>query len=291
MFWQNAIRVGSNAVFELSAAALTVAVLATILIALDRHRRRGGPPALRVPADFAPTVAGILVAVSLVAAALERTLFAPTLLIPDGKLGMIAVVIELAAATLLALGLFARAAAAAMIVLFIAAAVWFRAAALQFLLIPGLGIFFLACGRGRLALGSVFNRIFFAMDSEHVRPVAIIILRIVFGVALIIFGLTKALRPDLYLGELEAYPTAHLFTYLKLLWPALAPGYYALTVAVFYVTAGILVFTGAFLRAVGVILFFAFLLLPLALRSPALPADLAYAAAAAIFIILDRRVA
>lgn len=291
MFWQDAIRVGPNAIFELSAAALTVTALATILITLDRHRRRRAAPTLRLPADFAPTAAGILVAVSLAAAALERTLFAPALLIPDGRLGMIAVVIELAAAALLALGLFARAAAAAMVVLFIAAAVWFRAAALQFLLIPGLGIFFLACGRGRLALGSVFNRIFFAMDSEHVRPVAIIILRIVFGVALIVYGLVKALRPDLYLAELETYPAAHLFVYLKLLWPALASGVYGLAVAVFYVTAGILVLAGAFLRTVGVILLFTFLLLPLALRSPALPADLVYAAAAAIFIILDRRVA
>lgn len=164
-------------------------VLIALIITIDRIlvRRRAFKrfeTRLRRYAQWAPTVLGLATAYGLVSAALERGLLVPERAATDTTFGTILVISELVTAGLLALGLFVRPAALAVLVVSTAAVVhtpWHQA--LPLVVVFGAALFLLVWGRGRLSLGSFFSR-FIAMNPGHIRLVAAFFLRISVAVTL-----------------------------------------------------------------------------------------------------------
>lgn len=161
------------------------------------------------------TVIGVAMGLSLVNAALERVLFLSQFPMQDGAFGTVLVWIEIAAGTLLLLGLFSRVATLVIVFLFVVACTRFG---LQILpLLPFLGIaFFLALlGRGKLSLGSVFHNIFLSIESEPFTLIAYTALRITVGVSFALFGIQKMLYPETQHFLLVLFSTLHL-TFISL---------------------------------------------------------------------------
>lgn len=244
-------------------AAAAALVFAIAIVYLGR-RRKVGPPLVVVSAlsGWVPTLVGAVAAFVMLDAALGRTLFSPDLPVPDGILGTWAIAAEICAAILVAVGLFARVGALAMLALFAAAAAWNGAATVNSLVIPGMAFFLLVWGRGRLSLGSVFGRIFYAMDSGHARPVATTAMRILAGATLVALAVGKFLRPDLHFALLDASPDANPYVYVSRVLPFLTRDWYLFLFALIEGVAGIVLAAGAFVRPVASIVLLALLLSP-----------------------------
>lgn len=242
------------------AAALVVVAL---LIVLGRRDKAERPRTIYQKLEpWAPTILGIAAGVSLTAAALDRTLFAPNLLLPDGALATAAVIAELLVGIFLIIGFFTRVAVFLFAALFVASFFWFGLDALDYLNLFGVAFFLLVWGRGRLALASIFGRIFMAMQSSHLRSAALFVLRLLTALTLLLLGFEKIIRPDLHLRLFELYPTFNPYLILHAFLPFLSKELYLFILAVAELAAGILLAAGAWIRVVSLLLLLPFLLSP-----------------------------
>lgn len=237
-------------------AAIAIAaafVLAIVLFFLSRKIKKHRIVFFSALRPWAATFAGVGLAIAMISAALDRRTFLSSLTAPDTGLGYAAVVLELLAGLALFLGLFARAGAIIAILLAILG-IFFDWPRTPFLL-PFLGaaFFVLVWGRGRLSLGSVWGRIFFAMDSEHARPIATAVMRILIAIFVLYLTLANVFpwikdyppAPDLWPGFLAAIPSNIKFPALLFLEALL----------------GFLLFFGVFLRPIAILLGFVFCVL------------------------------
>jgi|GEM_PF-5882865 len=269
------------------AVALLLIVISLIII--DRRRKRGAP--LMIVTELSmwmPTVVGAAAAYAMIDAALGRTLFSPDLFVPDGTVGTWAIGFEIGAAVLIATGLFARFGAIVMLALYVFAAAWNKGAALESLVIPGLASFLIVWGRGRLSLGSVFGRIFYAMDSEHARPFATTVLRVFVGATLVALAVTKLVRPDLGLRVLDVFPDANPYRLVSAVLPFVTREWYLFLFAMLEGTLGLLIAAGAFIRPLALVAFLCFLASPLMFGSNELVFHLPLLAAFVALFVLGR---
>lgn len=225
----------------------------TLVIAriADRWMRRmqlGRRAAARMArfAGFAPLAVGWAMAAVLVVAALDRTLLVSHLSLPDTVVGTALVIAELAIAAMLALGLFARVAAGGLIVLVVWSFAQFGVPAVENVFFLGVGFFLFVWGRGRFALGAVFSRIVFAMDTAHMKPVALSVLRIMTGAALLWAGIGVFLHPDVRLAALAAGTDP--LVVIRDFWPSLDAGLLVFVCAAGELTAAFLLLFGWLLR-------------------------------------------
>ncbi|MEK7073592.1 MAG: hypothetical protein AAB974_04135 [Patescibacteria group bacterium] len=222
---------------------------------------RGAASSLARTAPFVPLGIGIATAAVLVVAALSRTLLAPHLPLPDTESGTALVIVQLAVATALVLGLFARAAAGGLIVLVVWSFALHGIPAVENLFYLGVGFFLFVWGRGRLALGAVFSRIVFAMDTAHMKPVALSVLRIVTGLALLWGGIDKLWHPELYLAAIAAHAAWNPLVVIRsTVWPALSENLYLFMIATVEMTIACLLLTGWLLRPLAAVLVVMFII-------------------------------
>lgn len=239
-----------------------VAVVCTLVAArlIDGRLRRlqfgrSAASSLARAAPFVPLAIGIATAVVLVVAALSRTLLAPHLPLPDTESGTALVIAQLAIAAALVLGLFARAAAGGLIVLVVWSFALHGLPAVENLFYLGVGFFLFVWGRGRLALGAVFSRIVFAMDTAHMKPVALSVLRIVTGLALLWAGIDKLWHPELHLALIAGHAAWNPLVILRAtVLPALSENLYLFMIAAVEITIALLVLAGWLLRPLAAFL-------------------------------------
>lgn len=246
--------------FAAAALALVVARLADAWVRRLQFGR-GLAASLMRTAPYVPLCIGIAVAAVLTASALSRSLLAPHLALPDTGSGTALVVVQLAIAAALILGLFTRLAAGGLIVL----AVWSFAlhgvAAVENVFFLGVGFFLFVWGRGRFALGAVFSRIVFAMDTAHMRPVALSVLRVVTGVTLLWAGIDKLWHPELHLALIASHADWNPLVIIRAtVWPALSENLYLFVVAAIELTIALLVLAGWLLRPLAALLVILFCL-------------------------------
>lgn len=241
-------------------AVSTAVLVLVVLITLDRIVARRRPfkrfdARVRRLADWGPTILGLSVAASLWIAALQRAVFAPNLVVPDTKFATIIVAVELLSALFLALGLFTRLAAFAILATVIVSWFWFPARVVwENAVFLGAAVFLLIWGRGRLSLGSFFSR-FIATSPGHLRPAATVILRGTLAVSLVALGFMKLVRPDLHLALLALFPTNPLTIFNTALGTSLSRDWYVFLLALVEIALGLLVWLRVFVRPVAVVVF------------------------------------
>lgn len=276
-----------------SVAGLLVLVAARLVDGRLRRLQFGRAAAVSLArtAPFVPLAVGGATAVVLTVSALGRTLLAPHLPVPDTASGTALVIAQLAIAAALVLGLFTRVAAGGLIVL----AVWSFALhgvpAIENLFFLGVGFFLFVWGRGRFALGAVFSRIVFAMDTAHMKPVALSVLRIVTGLALLWAGIDKLWHPELHLALIASHAAWNPLVIIRAtLWPGLGEHLYLFIVAAIELTIALLVLAGWLLRPLAAFLAVLFCLSAIFLPVSDLIGHLPYIAVFAGFALIGKSV-
>lgn len=268
----------------LLAAALAIAVLFFV------DRGRGQRPFLsRSVLPWLPTVLGICTGISFLFAALQRTIFAQNLPIPDGFFGSWIVVLELLIGLAFVAGFGTRFAAVGALCLSLLSFVWFGWNTLDYLNIVGIALFLLVWGRGRGSVGALFGKLFFALDSSHVRPLALRILHSTTGLTFCFLGFQKIVRPDMHLGVLALFPDQNPFVFYQSFLPFLTANWYLLISATVEVVGGILIASGTFLRPVSALLLIPFLLYPFFFGGSEIPGHLPIIGTLLLFVLLGRR--
>ncbi len=280
---------------------IPIALLAVVLALVaarfidGRLRRlqfgRGVATSLARTAPFVPLGIGLATAVVLVVSALNRTLLAPHLALPDTQSGTVLVIVQLAVAAALVLGLFARAAAGGLIVLVVWSFALHGVPAVENLFYLGVGFFLFVWGRGRLALGAVFSRIVFAMDTAHMKPVALSVLRIVTGLALLWGGIDMWWHPESSLSLIAAQAAGNPLNMIRsTLWPALSENLYLFLIATAEIIMACLLITGWLLRPLAVVLMVLFCVSAVFLPTAALLGRLPYIAVFLGFVLIGKSV-
>lgn len=248
-----------------TAIAVTGAALVIVMgFFLDRLLARSRPlralnERLRRYAPWATAAFGMLLAVGLGSAGLNRTLFVPDFAVPDTLLGTIAIALELFAALCIILGLLTRFAAAILVCLYVLAIVWFPLPlALQNIVMLGAAAYLLVYGRGRLSLGSYFSR-FMAMEPGHMRLVAVLFLRTTCAVSLVALASVKFTRPDLMMTLLEQYPWNPNALFGRLFGAPLPADWFVFLTALVEASLALLLAGGALLRLVTAALLVGFI--------------------------------
>ncbi len=275
------------------AAAACVLVAARFFDAWLRRLQfgRSAVQSLTRVAQFLPLLIGIAVAAVLVASALSRTLLAPHLPLPDTGSGTALVIVQLVIAAALILGLFARLAAGGLIVLVVWSFALHGLPAVENIFYIGIGLFLFVWGRGRLALGAVFSRIVFAMDTAHMKPVALSVLRIVTGLALLWSGIDALWHPEFHLALLAANAAWNPLVVIRsTIWPALSENLYVFLFAAAEITFACLMLTGWLLRPVAVVLAVAFCVSAIFLPGTELLGHLPYIAVFLGFVVIGKSV-
>lgn len=249
------------------AVALLIVVL--VLVAarsadqLLRTFRFGGVPS-RLTARLKPwisTLIGLATAVSVTSAGLNRAVLQPHLTLPDTSIGTLIVAAELLVGLCLFVGFAVRPAAVVLIGLVFWAVAHTGLRGIDTLSMVGIGVFLLVWGRGRLSLAAVFSRIVFAMDTGHMRPVALTTMRVMLGIGLLWLALDHVLHPELFDAVLQRFPNNPL-QLARVLIPSLSfPTYMLCTVAV-EITLGLLLVTGWLARLAALATAIVLLLLP-----------------------------
>lgn len=241
-------------------------------------------------AGFVPFTIGLATAVVLIASALDRALLAPHLILSDTPSGTALVIAQLAVAAALILGLFARMAAGGLIVLAVWSFAQFGLPAVENLIFIGIGLFLFVWGRGRLALGAVFSRIVFAMDTAHMKPVALSVLRIVTGIALVWGGIDKLWHPELHLAVIQGFADWNPLVLARAVWPSLGENLYVFLLAAAEITIGLLVLCGWLLRPVAALVILLFLFFSLFFPIADLIGHLPYLAVFLGFVLLGKSI-
>ncbi|TAK05595.1 DoxX family membrane protein [Patescibacteria group bacterium] len=274
-------------------AALLVLVAARIVDGWLRRLQfgRGASVSLARTAPFVPLAVGLATAVVLAVSALGRTLLAPHLALPDTSSGTALVIAQLVIAALLVLGLFARVAAGGLIVLVVWSFALHGVPAVENLFFLGVGFFLFVWGRGRLALGAVFSRIVFAMDTAHMKPVALSVLRIVTGLALLWGGIDKLWHPELHLALIAAHAAWNPLVILRsTIWPALSENLYLFMIAAVEIVIACLLLTGWLLRPLAAFLALLFCVSAIFLPVSDLTGHLPYIAVFLGFVLIGKSV-
>ncbi len=281
-------------------AAVAIVLLLAVARLLDRWLRTmqfgsGAAAAMGRSAPWAPLVVGWSVAVVLVSVALDRALLAPHLTLPDTPSATALVVAQLLTAAAFLLGLFTRVGAGALIVFAVWSFAQFGLPAVENLLYLGIGFFLFVWGRGRLSLGAVFSRVVFAMDTAHMKPVALSVLRIVVGAALVWGAADKIIHPELHLQLLADHPSWNPLSLIRAtVWPSLGEELYLFCAAMVEVAAGLLLMSGWLLRPVAAGLLALFVISPLFLfgreRTVDIIGHLPFMAAMLTFVLLGKTV-
>ena len=253
--------------FRTFAAAPILFVLATlgvVAVFFFLDQRSGQRPRLsRIVAPWLPSIAGVAIGVSLLFAALQRTIFAPNLVIPDGMFGSWIVVLEFVIGLAFIAGLGTRFAATATLLLSLLSVWWFGWNAFDYLNIVGIAFFLFVWGRGAWSTGTMFGTLFFAFDSSPLRPLAALLLRVSLGLTFCLLGFEKLIRPDLHFAALALFPGHNPLAWYQSFLTFLTPEWYLLMSAMVEICAGLLIVLGAFLRPVSAFLLIPFLLYPL----------------------------
>lgn len=248
-----------------AAAPLAFVAVMTLVVGLlvwRGRRLQNRVPLPRAIAVWMPTIVGVAVGISMLAAALERTVFAPNLHIPDGVFGSWVVVFQSVIALALIFGLGARAASLGILLLSVLSVVWFGWDAFDYLNMIGIGIFLFVWGRGAWSAGALFGKVFFAFDMSPFRAIAFLVLRVLFGVTLCVLGIEKILHPDMHMAVLALFPTHNPYTFYHGFLSFLTPDWYLLISAVVEIGAGVLLACGVLLRQLSLFLLIPFLLYP-----------------------------
>lgn len=236
-----------------------------------------------------PTVVGVATGATLIVAGLGRTIIAPHLLAPDTILGTVLVVVELLAGVALVLGFGTRVAAGAIIALVVWGVAHFGLRGVESVAYVGVAIFLLIWGRGRLSLGSIFSRIMFALDTAHMKPVALSVMRILCGVALVWGALDKVLHPEFHFVLLDIFEN-NPYSFAQLMLPSLSKEVYLLMMASVEMTLGLLLVTGWMLRATALVLAGTFVIFVAWFGTKDLVGHLPYIAAFLTFVVLGKTV-
>ncbi len=236
-----------------------------------------------------PTLVGVATGITLILAGLDRTILAAHLVAPDTLLGTVLVVAELLAGVALVLGFGTRLAAVAAIGLVVWGVAHFGLRGVESVAYVGVACFLLVWGRGRLSLGSIFSRIMFALDTAHIKPVALSIMRILCGVALVWGALDKVIHPEFHMALLGLFEN-NPYAFAQLLLPSLSQEVYLLIMASVEMTLGLLLVTGWMLRATALLLAMTFVGFVTMFGWADLVGHLPYIAAFLTFAVLGKTV-
>lgn len=288
--------------FGLHAAVAAIGIVLALVVAklLDRWLRAmqfgtGLSSTLARLAPWVPLPIAWATAALLVSVALNRALLAPHLVLPDTPSGTALVIAQLLTAAALALGLFTRLGAGALIVFAVWSFALFGLPAVENLMYLGVGFFLFVWGRGRLSLGAVFSRVVFAMDTAHMKPVALSVLRIVTGAALAWGAADKLIHPEFHLQLIADHASWNpLWLIRASVWPSLSEELYLFCAAAVEMGAALLLISGWLLRPVAGGLFLLFILSTIFLPGGELVRDLVghlpYMGAMLAFLVLGKTV-
>ncbi len=270
-------------------AVLVLAALAAITVFFFLDRRNGQRPSLsRYLAPWLPMIVGVSTGTSFLFAALQRTLFAPNLVIPDGVFGSWIVLLELGIGLAFIAGFGARFAAIATLLLSLLSVWWFGWNAFDYVNIAGGAFFLFVWGRGVGSAGAIFGKLFFAFDSSPLRPLAVLLLRISLGLTFCVLGLGKIVRPDLHFAALALFPGHNPLAWYQSFLSFLTPEWYLLISAVIEISAGILITLRTFLRPVSAFLLIPFLLYPFFFGAGEIAGHLPIIGTLILFLLLGR---
>jgi uncharacterized membrane protein YphA (DoxX/SURF4 family) len=255
----------------------------------SRHERRTALYLSRALASWLPPIVGIATGISVLFAALERTLFAPNLHLPDGALGTWIVLLQIAITFAFVFGIGTRIAAALTMLLSVLSVWWFGWDAFEYLNILGIAFFLFVWGRGRWSLGALFQKLFFSFDSSALRSLAVFFLHLSLGLTFCILGFEKLLRPDLHFATLALFPDHNPLLWYQSFLPFLTPNWYLLVSAMVEMCAGILIMLGIFLRPVSAVLLVPFLLYPLFFGVGEIPGHLPIIGTLLVFLLVGRQ--
>lgn len=274
---------------SVAAAAVVFVILVFILDRVRKHRPVD--PRLVKLSPWVPTIIGSVTGLALVLFGLDRALLAPELIVPDGLLGSAAIMAEIAIGILLIIGFLTRPAAVVLLILSLFSFFWFRAGAIDYIHYIGIAFFLLAWGRGCLSLGSVFGRVFMSVDSGHLRPVALTVLRFILGATFILLGIGKMVRPDLHFALMDLYPDMNPYVLLTIFIPAFSQEWYVFLLSVGEMVGGFIILSGAFIRYVAAFHVLLFVISPLFLGFHDLIGHLPIMAVLLGLVVLGKKVA
>ncbi len=142
-----------------------------------------------------------------------------------------------------------------------------------------------------MALGAVFSRIVFAMDTAHMKPVALSVLRIVTGLALLWGGIDMWWHPESSLSLIAAQAAGNPLNMIRsTLWPALSENLYLFLIATAEIIMACLLITGWLLRPLAVVLMVLFCVSAVFLPTAALLGRLPYIAVFLGFVLIGKSV-
>lgn len=243
---------------------LLILIAARSVDQLLRKFRFGGVPSRLTSRlkPWIPTLIGLTTAVSVASAGLDRVVLQRHLVLPDTLTGTAIAAAELLVGLCLFIGFAVRPAAVVLIGLVFWAVAHAGLRGLDTISMIGIGVFLLVWGRGRLSLAAVFSRIVFAMDTGHMRPVALTTMRVLLGIGLLWLALDHVLHPELLDAVLQHFPNNPL-QLARLIIPSLGFPTYMLCTVTVEITLGVLLITGWLARLAALTTAIVLLLLPL----------------------------
>lgn len=164
------------------------------------------PEALRRLFAWIPLILAVHIAVALMVSGVQRQFFAPNLMLPRSLVGGLTALLEIVVALSFTYGALTRAGAAVLGLLFPVGLLLFGVVdTLEHLELLGIGLFLVIFGRGPYSLDAIFGAP--ARPSPRWVPLAVPLLRVLAGVAIVSLGFSEKLwNVPLGVAFLERHP-------------------------------------------------------------------------------------
>jgi hypothetical protein len=246
-----------------TAVPLAIALVATGVAMLAwrmRGRREIIPGPLQLGMDWEnyerllswmPLVIGLHTAVPLLVAGVQLQLFVPNLALPYNFFGGLIALAEIVVALSFVYGAATRIGAALLAVIWVVGAIWFGPLLmLEHALFLGVAFFMFVMGRGPAALDMTLQR--FHRPLERLVPRAVPALRVLTGIGIVVLAFTEKLwNVPMGVEFLERYPL-NFFPAIGV--EGIGDAEFILIAGTVELTFGLLLFSGAFVRLMTLIL-------------------------------------